>query len=270
MGHVVPDPLLRSGPMEVMILCGGLGTRLAEETEIRPKPMVEIGGKPILWHIMKLYSHYGFHDFVLCLGYKGDVIRDYFLSYHARNSDVRVHLGDQRVEYLGSFHDETQWRVVLAETGDRTPTGGRVLRAARHLSGGRFMVTYGDGVANLDIAALIRCHEQSGKLATVTGVRPVTRFGQLEVQGDRVTRFREKPKLEQGWVNGGFFVFEPKVVDYLTEDSTLESEPLERLAADGQLAIFRHEGYWQAVDTMREKRQLEEEWSSGHPPWKVW
>lgn len=256
--------------MQVVILCGGQGTRLAEETEVRPKPMVEVGGKPILWHIMKLYSHHGFHDFVLCLGYKGDVIRDYFLNYHARNSDLRVSLKDERVDYLGALHDEKQWTVTLVETGEGTPTGGRVLRAARHLDGGRFMVTYGDGLSNVDLRALVRFHEKHGKLGSVTGVRPVTRFGEIEADGDLATRFREKPKIEQGWVNGGFFVFEPAVMGYLTDDSTLESTPLERLAADGELGVFRHEGYWQAMDTMREKRQLEAEWSSGHPPWKVW
>ncbi len=256
--------------MQVLILCGGLGTRLAEETEIRPKPMVEIGAKPILWHIMKLYSHHGFHEFVLCLGYKGDLIRDYFLNYYARNSDVRVRLGDQRVDYLGTFHDEQQWRVLLAETGAATPTGGRVLRASRYLEGDRFMVTYGDGLSNVDIRRLLDFHCGQGKLATVTGIRPVTRFGELRLRGDLVTEFREKPQLDEGWVNGGFFVFERGALGYLRDDSTLEREPLERLARDGELAVYRHEGYWRSMDTLRDKRTLEEEWASGRPAWKVW
>ncbi len=256
--------------MQVVILCGGRGARLAEETEVRPKPMVEVGGKPILWHIMKLYSHHGFTDFILCLGYRGDVIRDYFLNYFTMNSDVRVHLGEQRIEHLGAFHDERQWRVLLAETGADTPTGGRVCRVARYLDGERLMVTYGDGVSDVDVRALVAFHLAQGKLATVTGVRPVTRFGELRVQGDLVTEFREKPQLDEGWVNGGFIVMERGALAYLSEESTLEREPLERLARDGQLAVYRHEGYWRAMDTLREKRQLEEEWASGLAGWKVW
>lgn len=264
--------------MQVVILCGGAGTRLAEETETRPKPMVEIGGRPILWHIMKLYSHHGFHQFVLCLGYKGDIIRDYFLDYFERNSDVRVHLGDHRVETLGTFHDERQWSVLLAETGVDTPTGGRVKRVARYLDGPRFMVTYGDGLSDIDIRELVAFHERSGRLATVTGIRPVTRFGELRVESGLVTEFREKEPLQQGWVNGGFFVMERAVLDILTESSSLggagardpENEILERLARERQLAVYTHEGYWRAMDTIREKRILEQEWSAGRPPWKVW
>jgi glucose-1-phosphate cytidylyltransferase len=259
-----------STPMEVVILCGGMGTRLAEETEIRPKPMVEIGGKPILWHIMKLYSHHGFTDFILCLGYKGDVIREYFLNYHTLNSDVRVHLGEQRVEHLGTFHEERRWSVLLAETGSQTPTGGRVCRVARYLKGERFMVTYGDGVADVDLRKLVEFHRSHGRLATVTGIRPITRFGELRIDNGFVTEFREKPQLDEGWVNGGFFIFERAVLEYLSEGSTLEREPLERLARDGQLAVYKHHGYWRAMDTLREKRALEDDWSSGRPGWKVW
>lgn len=263
--------------MQVVILCGGLGTRLAEETEVRPKPMVEIGGKPILWHIMKIYSHYGYHDFVLCLGYKGDVIRDYFLNYYARNSDVRVHLGEERVEHLTAFHEEQQWTVVLAETGRDTPTGGRVRRVARYIDGPRFMVTYGDGLADIDVRSLVEFHERAGKLATITGIRPVTRFGELRVEGAAVTAFREKEPLEEGWVNGGFFVFEHEVLERLTDESSLgggsvrgAAEVLESLAAQRQLSMYAHSGYWRAMDTLREKRILDEEWASGRAPWKVW
>ena len=263
--------------MQVVILCGGLGARLAEETEVRPKPMVEIGGKPILWHIMKIYSHYGYHDFILCLGYKGDVIRDFFLNYYARNSDVRVHLGEERVEHLGAFHEEQQWRVVLAETGRDTPTGGRVRRVARYIEGPRFMVTYGDGLADVDVRSLVEFHERAGMLATITGIRPVTRFGELRVDGAAVTAFREKEPLEEGWVNGGFFVFEREVLERLTDESSLgggaargATEVLETLAAQRQLSMYAHRGYWRAMDTLREKRILDEEWASGRAPWKVW
>ncbi len=264
--------------MQVVILCGGVGTRLAEETEVRPKPMVEIGGKPILWHIMKIYSHFGFHDFVLCLGYKGDVIRDYFLNYYARNSDVRVHLGSEKIEHLAVLHDEPKWTVVLAETGEDTPTGGRVKRVSRYIEGDRFLCTYGDGLGNVDVPALVAGHEKGRRLATVTAIRPVTRFGRLRVDGERVREFREKQPLAEGWVNGGYFVFERGVLDHLTDDSTIgggatrdaQHDVLERLADMGQLTAFRHEGYWQAMDTLREKRQLEAEWSSGRPGWKVW
>jgi len=255
--------------MQVMILCGGLGTRLGDESEVRPKPMVEIGGKPILWHIMKTYSHHGFTDFVLCLGYKGDVIRQYFLNYHLMNSDVRVKLGTNQLEPLEMFHDERDWCVVLAETGPGTLTAGRIRQAARYVDGNRFMVAYGDSLSNVDLRALMAFHNEQGKLATVTGILPVTRFGELRVDGDLVTEFIEKPKLSEGRLNGGFFVFERGVIDYL-DDGPLEREPLTRLAKDGQLAVYRHDGYWFAMDTIREKRILEDEWASGRAPWKVW
>ncbi|MDP9266252.1 MAG: glucose-1-phosphate cytidylyltransferase [Chloroflexota bacterium] len=256
--------------MQAVILCGGLGARLTEETEIRPKPMVEIGGKPILWHIMKLYSHFGILDFILCLGYKGDIIRDYFLNYGTMNSDVLVHVGARRVEHLEPFHDEARWRVLLAETGALTPTGGRLHRIGRYVKGDEFMATYGDGVADVDLERLLSFHRSQGKLATVTGVRPATRFGELRVHGDLVDEFREKPQLDEGWINGGFFVFRRDALRYLQADSTLEGQPLEQLARDGQLAVFRHDGYWRPMDTMRERRALEQEWASGTPAWKLW
>jgi glucose-1-phosphate cytidylyltransferase len=230
--------------------------------------MVEIGGKPILWHIMKTYSHYGFTDFVLCLGYKGDVIRQYFLNYYLMNSDVRVRLGTNQLEPLEMFHDEREWSVVLAETGADTLTAGRLRQAARYIDG-RFMVTYGDGLSNVDLRALLAFHEAHGKLATVTGILPVTRFGELRVDGDLVKEFIEKPKLSEGRLNGGFFVFERQAINYF-DDGPLEREPLMRLARDRQLAVYRHDGYWFAMDTIREKRVLEDEWASGRAPWKVW
>ena len=256
--------------VQVVILCGGLGTRLSEETDLRPKPMVEIGGRPILWHIMKTYSSFGLFDFILCLGYKGDIIRDYFLNYGTLNSDVRIEIGERRVEYLQPFHDEAKWRVLLAETGQQTATGGRIHQIGRYIDGADFMVTYGDGLADIDIAELLRFHRAQGKLATVTGVRPAGRFGELTLRGDLVEEFREKPQIHEGWINGGFFVFKKEALEYITEDSTLERQPLERLAQNGQLAVFRHSGYWRPMDTMRDKRALEDEWASGKPAWKRW
>lgn len=254
--------------MQVVILCGGLGTRLGDETEVRPKPMIEIGGKPILWHIMKLYSHHGFTDFILCLGYKGDIIRQYFLNYFLMNSDVRVHLGQQTVEPLETFHEERKWTVLLAETGAESLTGERVRRIVPYIQGDRFLLTYGDGLSNVDLRRLVEFHCAHGRLATVTGIRPITRFGELRASGDLVTQFVEKPQLETGRVNGGFFVFERGVVDYL-DDGALEGG-VERLAAEGQLAVYRHDGYWYAMDTLRDKKKLEQEWASGCPDWKVW
>lgn len=253
--------------MKVAILCGGQGTRLREETEFRPKPMVEIGGRPILWHIMRHYARFGHEDFVLCLGYKGDVIRNWVVNYAAMNTDVRVHVGSQRVEYLEPLRDERDWTVTLAETGAETPTGGRLVRARRRLEGGTFLATYGDGLSNVDLAKLVAYHREQGKVATVTGVRPLTRFGELEVRDGIAQSFREKPQLDEGWVNGGFFVFEPRIFDYLDEGATLEREPLERLTAERQLAVYEHSGYWMAMDTYREMQQLNDEWASGEPRW---
>jgi len=254
--------------MKTVILCGGLGTRLAEETQIKPKPMVDIGGRPILWHIMKMYERHGLRDFTLALGYKGDVIKDYFLNYHARQSDLEVHLRSGRVEYANPTSED--WRVSLIETGTNTMTGGRLLRLKPLLhSLGTFMLTYGDGVSDVDITGLLEFHRAHGRLGTVTAVRPPVRFGELVVEESRVASFQEKPQTGEGWINGGFFVFEPQVFDFIADDSTmLEREPLERLTQQGQLMAYHHEGYWQCMDTLRDKHQLEELWASGKAPWK--
>jgi glucose-1-phosphate cytidylyltransferase len=257
--------------MKVVILCGGLGTRLREETEFRPKPMVEIGGRPILWHILKIFGHHGLKEFVLCLGYKGSAIKEYFLSYEAMNNDLVVQLGARSaVTYLGE-HAEQDYTITLADTGAAALTGARVKRVARHIDG-RFIVTYGDGLADVDIRALLAFHERHGRLATVTTVRMPGRFGVVDTSEEgRVQRFREKPEHD-AWVSAGFFVFEPQVLDYLSESDacTLEREPLERLAADGQLMSFRHEGSFFPMDTIRDHQALNELWSSGRAPWKVW
>lgn len=260
--------------MKVAILCGGLGTRLREETEFRPKPMVEIGNRPILWHIMKIYAHAGYRDFVLCLGHRGKAIKDYFLNYEAMNNDFTIRLGrGSRIEIHGE-HDEQDFGVTLVDTGETAMTGARLKRAARHLDGDAFMATYGDGVADLDVAALAAFHASHGRLATVTTVRPTSRFGAVELQGSDglVRSFLEKPKLE-GWASAGFFVFDRRVLDqYLDDDDacTLEREPLERLARDGQLVAYRHEGFYFAMDTYREYKTLNELWSRGDAPWRVW
>ncbi len=258
--------------MKIIILCGGQGTRLREETEYRPKPLVEIGGHPILWHIMKLYAHYGLHDFVLCLGYRGNMIKDYFLSYEAMNNDFTMCLGQKNHVVYHGAHEEQDYRVTLADTGLDTMTGARVKRVERYVDGDTFVVTYGDGVSNLNVEALLAFHRSHGKLATVTTVRPVSRFGILELDTDgRVMQFSEKPQLD-GWASAGFFVFERKVLDYLNDDPNciLESEPLERLAADKQLVAYRHNGFFYAMDTYREYLQLNEQWNSGRAPWAVW
>jgi glucose-1-phosphate cytidylyltransferase len=253
--------------MKVVILCGGLGTRLSEETQVKPKPMVEIGGRPILWHILKIYERHGLNDFVLALGYKGDVLKDYFLNYHARQSDLTVHVKTGRVEYGDPTSED--WRVSLFETGHKTMTGGRLLRLRRLLeSGGTFMLTYGDGLANVDIKALLSFHRAHGRLATVTAVRPSARFGGLRLAGNSVVDFEEKPQSGEGWINGGFFVFEPGIFEYLENDDTvLEQVPLERLAREGQLMAFEHRGYWQCMDTIRDRDALQAAWDSGHAPW---
>lgn len=253
----------------VVILAGGLGTRLREETEFRPKPMVEVGGKPIIWHIMKSFSHFGLSSFVVCVGYKGEIIKDYFLNYRARNNDFTVTLGGhESVEFHG-LHDESTWTVTVADTGDATMTGGRVFQTRPYVDG-TFMCTYGDGLADVPVDRLLAFHRSHGALATVTTVQPLSRFGVMEVDGDgTVRRFREKPQVD-GWVNAGFFVFEPGVFDYLDEDSILEEEPLAALAADGQLRAFQHEGFWQPMDTYRESVMLNTLWESDQAPWKVW
>jgi glucose-1-phosphate cytidylyltransferase len=252
--------------MKTVILAGGLGTRLAEETVVRPKPMVEIGGRPILWHLMSIYAAHGFKEFVIACGYRGEVIKQYFSDFFHHHSDWTV---DLRSGARTVVKQETpDWRVHLVDTGVDTLTGGRLLRLRHLLGAGTFMVAYGDGLSNLDIAALVRFHRAHGKLATVTAVHPPARFGALELDGDRVLLFSEKPQTNVGWINGGFFVFEPAVLDYIGGDNVaLERSPLERLAADGQLMAFRHDGFFQPMDTLREKRVLEELWQSGEAPW---
>jgi glucose-1-phosphate cytidylyltransferase len=256
--------------MKTLILAGGLGTRLSEETTLKPKPMVEIGGQPMLWHIMNIYAHHGFQEFVVALGYRGEVIKDYFLRFNAMTSNLSVDLGTGKT----TFHDgqHPKWKVHMVDTGIATMTGGRVKRLQHWLEGEEtFMLTYGDGLSNVDIPSLIAFHHQHGKLATVTAVRPPARFGGLRLDGDQVTRFAEKPQAGEGWINGGFFVLNRKVFDYIDGDGTFwEHEPLERLTAEGQLMAYRHEGFWQPMDTLREKQMLEEWWASGHAPWKVW
>jgi glucose-1-phosphate cytidylyltransferase len=252
--------------MKVVILAGGLGTRLAEETTVRPKPMVEIGGRPILTHIMRWYSHFGYNEFVIALGYKGEQIKQYFLNYYALNSDITVALKSGAV----SVHDghREEWVVHLVDTGDETMTGGRVRRLCKWLTDETFMLTYGDGLSNVDLAALVAFHEQHGRLATVTAVRPPARFGELEFDGDRVASFMEKPQTGEGWINGGFFVLNRAVLDYIPGDETMwEVEPMHRLAAEGNLMAYRHTGFWQPMDTLREKQQLQELWQRGRAPW---
>lgn len=253
--------------MKVVILCGGLGTRLREETEFRPKPMVEIGGRPILWHIMKSYAAFGFKDFVLCLGYKGDVIRDYFLNYEIRNRDITVTLGSRDM-VVHKSHSEAGWRVTLAETGDKTLTGGRIKRISDYITEDQFMVTYGDGVANIDIGALLDFHNKNGRLGTVTAVRPSSRFGELSIENGLVKVFQEKPQVHSGWINGGFFVFQKQVLDLISnEGESLEQGLVGRLASKGQLAVYQHDGFWQCMDTFREMELLNELWRAGTAPW---
>jgi glucose-1-phosphate cytidylyltransferase len=256
--------------MKVVILAGGLGTRLSEETVLKPKPMVEIGGKPILWHIMKIYSHYGFNDFVICLGFKGYIIKEYFSNYFLHMSDVTFDMKTNSME----VHQQSAepWRVTLVDTGQESMTGGRVKRVASYLGNEPFMLTYGDGVADVNIAALVECHQQHGRQATVTSVLPMGRFGALNLGEDnKVLGFQEKPKGDGSWVNGGFFVLEPGVLDRLESDATVfEKEPLEDLAREGELLAYKHFGFWQPMDTLRDKNHLEELWSAGSAPWKVW
>ncbi len=255
--------------MKVVILAGGLGTRLAEETVVRPKPMVEIGGHPILWHIMNIYAAHGYKDFLVACGYKSEHIKDYFLNYRARRSDISVDLRNGHVEIENGRGPD--WRVTLVETGLNTQTGGRIKRCQPWLAHETFMVTYGDGVGNIDISRLVDFHQAHGKLATLTAVRPPARFGGLTCEGDRIACFSEKPQVGEGWINGGFMVFEPAALEYVGGDrDSLEREPVERLAADGQLMAYRHEGFWQPMDTLREKELLESLWQSGRAPWKVW
>lgn len=255
--------------MRVALLAGGYGTRLAEETDRVPKPMVEIGGKPMLWHIMSTYAHYGHNDFLVACGYKGEVIKEYFHNFFIHNNDYIVNLQDGACELLNS--GSINWQVGVIDTGQNTMTGGRLLQLRPLLEGERFMVTYGDGLGSIDINALLDFHESHGRLATVTAVRPPSRFGALQMEGDTVKQFSEKPQTQEGWINGGYFIFEPEIFDYISDDSTiLERDPMERLAAEDQLLAFRHEGFWQPMDTLREKRLLESLWQSNEAPWKVW
>ena len=257
--------------MKVVIFCGGLGTRLREETEFRPKPMVPIGERPILWHIMKTYAHFGHKDFVLCLGYKGDIIKEYFRNYHWNTSDVTLKLGPRPQIKYHNQHGEEDWSVTLVDTGQATMTGGRLKRVLRFIDEDNFLVTYGDGLTNSNINDSIAFHRAQGKMVTITAVRPAGRFGDLEISGDTVTAFKEKAEEQMGFINGGFFVMNKRIGDYLTGDKcVLEQEPLNRLAAEGQIAAYCHAGFWQCMDTFREQQLLANLWNSGHAPWKVW
>jgi glucose-1-phosphate cytidylyltransferase len=256
--------------VKVVILAGGLGTRLMEETATRPKPMVEIGGRPMLWHIMKYYGSYGFTEFVVCLGYRGYMIKEYFANYLIHNSDVTIDLQKNQVEIL--HRAQEPWRVTLVDTGESTMTGGRLKRIAPFVAGdAAFFCTYGDGLSDVDLPALAEFHRSSGALATLTAVQPPGRYGALDLEGSLVRRFREKPSGDGGSINGGFFVLDPKVLDYIDGDAThFEVEPLEGLARDGQLRAFEHSGFWQAMDTLRDRGQLEALWASGRAPWARW
>jgi glucose-1-phosphate cytidylyltransferase len=255
--------------MKAVILAGGLGTRLSEETVLRPKPMVDIGGRPILWHILKLYSHYGIDDFVICLGYKGYTIKEYFANYFLHMSDVTINLRSNELKVHQNSSEP--WTVTLVDTGDDTGTGGRLRRVREHVGGETFCFTYGDGLSDVDLRALLAFHAEQKTIATLTAVQPPGRFGAIEIDAQRIHAFTEKPAGDGAWVNGGFFVLEPAVFDYLSGDDTMwEREPLEQLARDGQLSAYRHRGFWQAMDTMRDKIHLEELWHSGSAPWKVW
>lgn len=256
--------------MKVVILAGGLGTRLSEETNIKPKPMVEIGGMPILWHIMKIYSSYGYNDFVICLGYKGYIIKEYFANYFLHKSDVTIDLAQNQV----ITHDTQAepWRITLVDTGYDSMTGGRVKRIQKHIGQEPFLLTYGDGVGSVDIKALVDWHLNQGKLCTVTAVQPSGRFGALNIdENDNVNSFLEKPKGDGAWINGGFFVCQPEVFDYIAGDDTVfEKTPMENLAADGQMVAFKHEGFWKPMDTLRDKHELENDWQNNKAQWKTW
>ena len=255
--------------MKALFLAGGLGTRISEESHLRPKPMIEIGGKPILWHIMKTYAHHGLTDFVIMAGYKSYVIKEYFANYFLHNSDVTF---DLRNNEMTVHHNQSEpWKVTIVDTGESTQTGGRLKRVKSYIGNEPFCMTYGDGVADINITELLKFHKDQGKLATLTAVKPPGRFGQLQMDGNQITQFVEKPEGDGGYINGGFFVLSPKVVDYIAGDETLwEKAPMERLANEGQLSAFKHHGFWRPMDTLRDKTALEEMWSSGKAPWKVW
>ncbi len=254
--------------MKVIILAGGFGTRLSEQTEIIPKPMVTVGGRPILWHIMRIYAHFGHEDFYLALGYKAEVIKDYFLNYRSLNSDFTVNLGTGQIKSL--YTDNTDWRVTLVDTGMDSMTGGRVKRLQSVIGSETCMLTYGDGVADIDLDSLLAFHRSHGKMVTVSAVHPAARFGELEITDKRVISFQEKPQTVKGWINGGYFIIEPSFFDLIEGDETiLERDPLEKAAAMGELMAYKHEGYWQCMDTKRDRDQLEELWDSGNAPWRV-
>jgi glucose-1-phosphate cytidylyltransferase len=256
--------------MKVVILAGGFGTRLSEETHLRPKPMVDIGDKPILWHIMKIYSSYGYNDFVICLGYKGYMIKEYFANYFMHQSDITIDLINNSIE---THHSQAEpWKVTLVDTGKESMTGGRIKRIQKYVGNEPFLLTYGDGVGNVDIAELVKCHNESKKLVTVTAVQPSGRFGALNLnEFNQVNSFMEKPKGDGSWINGGFFVCEPEVFNYLHSDSEIwEREPMEQIAKEGQLQAYKHVGFWKPMDTLRDKQELEQAWESGNAPWKTW
>jgi glucose-1-phosphate cytidylyltransferase len=258
--------------MKTLILCGGLGTRLREETEFRPKPMVNIGDHPILWHIMKIFANYGQNDFILCLGYKGEMIKDYFYHYEMMNSDLTIQFGETTTTCFHQRQPEKNWRITLIDTGNQTLKGARLKKVEKYIDSFPFMVTYGDGLADIDLPALLSFHRSHGKLATVTGVNPVSRFGELKIKGNQVLRFSEKPKNNKEYINGGFFVFEKGIFDYLTleEDCDLESVTLERIAASGQLMVYKHSGSWACMDTLRDMDYLNKLWSENKAFWKSW
>jgi glucose-1-phosphate cytidylyltransferase len=255
--------------MKAVILAGGIGSRISEETMLRPKPMIEIGGKPILWHIMKIYSAHGIHDFIVCLGFKGYMIKEYFANYRLHVSDVTIDIVQNKTEVHES--NAEPWRITLVDTGEDTMTGGRLKRVKKYLGNEDFCLTYGDGVGDVNIAQLLRFHRTSGTLVTLSAMQPPGRFGALSLERDRVASFQEKPLGSGGWINGGFFVVSPKALDYIEGDGTVwEREPLERLAAEGEVSAYRHEGFWQPMDTLRDKNHLEQLWSSEKAPWKIW
>ena len=255
--------------MKAVILAGGLGTRISEESHLKPKPMIEVGGKPILWHILKIYSHHGINDFIICLGYKGYIIKEYFANYFLHMSDVAFDMQNNEMKVLQKKAEP--WRITLVDTGENTLTGGRLRRVKEHIGNETFCFTYGDGVTDLDIGQLVDFHKTRGALATVTAIQPPGRYGALEISDNIVKNFQEKPAGDGSWINGGFFVLEPKVIDLIEGDnSSWEQEPLMRLATEGQLQAFQHRGFWQAMDTLRDKNRLEELWAAGKAPWKVW
>jgi len=255
--------------MKVVILAGGFGTRLSEITERIPKPMVPIGGHPILWHIMNRYAKYGFNDFIIALGYKASIIKEYFLKYYSINADFTVNLSSGEIKYI--HNKPVNWKVTLVDTGLDTMTGGRIGRLREHIGGEPFMLTYGDGVANVDLEKIYQFHRSHGKMVTVTTVHPGARFGELELVDNEVKSFKEKPQITHGWINGGFFIIQPEFLDYIQADSTiLEREPLEKVASEGQLMAYKHEGFWQCMDTIRDRNYLDDLWESGNAPWKNW